>query len=142
MAPSARLRQWYGHDPARYEEFARRYRREIASGEQATALTQLRQLAGAGPPHCVSACRILLQLSMTAGSICQDHQLLSTLRLDPRALARAACLSLRRIERRLTSRTIALARPYLSAGLRLWLLWTLVAHRPSQVSQVARHANP
>jgi uncharacterized protein YeaO (DUF488 family) len=48
VAPSAPLRQWYGHDPARHEECARRYRGELASGEQAAALGYLRQLAEAG----------------------------------------------------------------------------------------------
>ncbi|HLH29206.1 MAG TPA: DUF488 family protein [Acidimicrobiales bacterium] len=28
-APSTELRQWYGHDPDRFEEFARRYRAEL-----------------------------------------------------------------------------------------------------------------
>ena len=29
LAPSTKLRQWYGHDPARWEEFRRRYRGEL-----------------------------------------------------------------------------------------------------------------
>ena len=28
-APSSELRQWYGHEPARFDEFARRYRTEL-----------------------------------------------------------------------------------------------------------------
>ena len=33
VAPSTELRQWYGHDPARFDEFAGRYRAELdASG--------------------------------------------------------------------------------------------------------------
>ncbi len=33
VAPSTELREWYGHDPDRYDEFARRYRAELdASG--------------------------------------------------------------------------------------------------------------
>lgn len=33
VAPSAALRQWYGHDPSRYGEFAERYAAELdASG--------------------------------------------------------------------------------------------------------------
>jgi len=31
LAPSTKLRQWYGHDPARWEEFRRRYRGELRS---------------------------------------------------------------------------------------------------------------
>jgi uncharacterized protein YeaO (DUF488 family) len=29
IAPTAELRKWFGHDPARWEEFARRYRKEL-----------------------------------------------------------------------------------------------------------------
>ncbi len=29
VAPSPELRQWYGHDPAKWLEFQRRYRREL-----------------------------------------------------------------------------------------------------------------
>ena len=29
LAPSAELRQWFGHDPARFEEFRRRYIEEL-----------------------------------------------------------------------------------------------------------------
>jgi uncharacterized protein YeaO (DUF488 family) len=30
VAPSAELRRWFGHDPARFPEFAQRYREELA----------------------------------------------------------------------------------------------------------------
>lgn len=30
VAPSTALRKWYGHEPQRFEEFARRYRKELA----------------------------------------------------------------------------------------------------------------
>lgn len=30
LAPSQRLRQWFGHDPERFVEFARRYREELS----------------------------------------------------------------------------------------------------------------
>lgn len=29
VAPSTELRRWFGHDPARFDEFARRYRAEL-----------------------------------------------------------------------------------------------------------------
>ena len=38
IAPSTALRKWYGHDPARFEEFARRYRAELEEPERAEAL--------------------------------------------------------------------------------------------------------
>lgn len=49
VAPSTGLRTWYGHDPERYHEFARRYRAELDDAERATALAHLRELAAAGP---------------------------------------------------------------------------------------------
>lgn len=39
LAPSNELRRWFGHDPAKFEEFARRYREELA--EHAEALNEL-----------------------------------------------------------------------------------------------------
>ena len=42
LAPSAALRTWFGHDPARWAEFRRRYRRELAATD---ARSQLRELA-------------------------------------------------------------------------------------------------
>lgn len=49
VAPSNELRQWYGHAPERFAEFARRYRAELEEPERAAALGQLRTLAAAGP---------------------------------------------------------------------------------------------
>ncbi len=37
VAPSAALRTWYGHDPARWDEFRRRYRAELDENEAAWA---------------------------------------------------------------------------------------------------------
>lgn len=48
VAPSAELRTWYGHDPARFEEFARRYQAELDEPERRAALADLRDLAEAG----------------------------------------------------------------------------------------------
>ena len=46
VAPSTELRTWYGHDPARFEEFGRRYRAELKDSERATALKHLRGWRG------------------------------------------------------------------------------------------------
>jgi len=47
IAPSAGLRKWFGHDPARWREFRRRYATEIyAHSDQ---LAELRSLARRGP---------------------------------------------------------------------------------------------
>ena len=48
IAPSTELRKWYGHDPDRYAEFARRYRAELGDPVRAAALANLRKLAGHG----------------------------------------------------------------------------------------------
>lgn len=45
IAPSTTLRKWYGHDPERFKEFARRYRAELKEPERAKALDHLRTLA-------------------------------------------------------------------------------------------------
>jgi uncharacterized protein YeaO (DUF488 family) len=45
VAPSTELRRWYGHDPARFEEFRRRYEAELAGPPAAEALRHLRDLA-------------------------------------------------------------------------------------------------
>jgi uncharacterized protein YeaO (DUF488 family) len=35
VAPSTQLRQWFGHDPAKWDEFRRRYRAELDASPQA-----------------------------------------------------------------------------------------------------------
>lgn len=46
LAPSTGLRKWFGHDPARWEEFQRRYTDEVR--QHLDQLEQLRTLAGKG----------------------------------------------------------------------------------------------
>jgi uncharacterized protein YeaO (DUF488 family) len=38
VAPSTELRQWFGHDPKKWNEFQRRYRAELESQPQASQL--------------------------------------------------------------------------------------------------------
>ncbi|HEY6457222.1 MAG TPA: DUF488 domain-containing protein [Steroidobacteraceae bacterium] len=47
VAPTPRLRKWFDHDPARWEEFHRRYRIELAANEVAVA--RVRDLLKRGP---------------------------------------------------------------------------------------------
>jgi uncharacterized protein YeaO (DUF488 family) len=47
VAPSTELRRWFGHDPAKWEGFQRRYRRELAA--RPAALVPLLDAARAGP---------------------------------------------------------------------------------------------
>jgi uncharacterized protein YeaO (DUF488 family) len=45
IAPSPELRRWFGHDPARWAEFGRRYHAELALNDEAVArLTDLLKL--------------------------------------------------------------------------------------------------
>ena len=43
IAPSAELRRWFGHDPARWRVFRTRYRKELLELERTVALDRLRQ---------------------------------------------------------------------------------------------------
>lgn len=45
VAPSTELRRWYGHDPSKFSEFARRYREELAASPAAEAAARLRDAA-------------------------------------------------------------------------------------------------
>ena len=47
IAPSPELRKWFGHDPARWAEFGRRYRAELARNDEAVA--RLSDLSKHGP---------------------------------------------------------------------------------------------
>lgn len=46
LAPSTELRRWFGHDPARFDEFRRRYRAELE--QAADALDELVERARDG----------------------------------------------------------------------------------------------
>lgn len=55
LAPSSELRRWFGHDPARFPEFRRRYERELAA--QGDKLRDLRGRARRGTLTIVYAAR-------------------------------------------------------------------------------------
>lgn len=55
VAPSDELRRWYGHDPAKFEEFRRRYLAELDQPGQRAAVVQLRGLAADGPLTLITA---------------------------------------------------------------------------------------
>lgn len=57
VAPSAELRTWYQHDPAKFDEFRRRYVAELSAPEEQTAVDRLRTLAAAGPVTLLTASR-------------------------------------------------------------------------------------
>ncbi|OBH48265.1 hypothetical protein A5687_01800 [Mycobacterium mantenii] len=56
VAPSKDLREWYQHDPDRFDEFASRYKSELSGS---SALDELRKLAKRGPVTLVTATRDL-----------------------------------------------------------------------------------
>jgi uncharacterized protein YeaO (DUF488 family) len=55
VAPSDALRTWFGHDPARWDEFRRRYREELDASPAAVA--ELRERAALGPITLVYSAR-------------------------------------------------------------------------------------
>jgi uncharacterized protein YeaO (DUF488 family) len=55
LAPSTELRKWFGHDPARWEEFRHRYAAELAARPQ--ALVCLREALQRGPVTLLTASR-------------------------------------------------------------------------------------
>jgi uncharacterized protein YeaO (DUF488 family) len=57
IAPSTELRRWYGHDPARFTEFRRRYEAELSGSPAAGALQSLRDLAAEHPVVLLTATR-------------------------------------------------------------------------------------
>jgi uncharacterized protein YeaO (DUF488 family) len=59
IAPSTELRKWYSHEPARFDEFAKRYAAELETDEPAAALAELRDALKAGPVTLVTAARDL-----------------------------------------------------------------------------------
>jgi uncharacterized protein YeaO (DUF488 family) len=57
VAPSSQLRTWYGHDPAKFPEFRRRYLAELTQPGPQAALSRLRALAAEGPVILLTATR-------------------------------------------------------------------------------------
>lgn len=57
VAPSRDLRQWFGHDPAKFEEFRRRYHEELRAEHRAAAVDELVQWARAGRVTLLTATR-------------------------------------------------------------------------------------
>ncbi len=70
VAPSTELRRWYGHDPARFEAFRRRYLAELAEPERQEAVRHLRELARSGRLTLVTATR---DLDHSQAAVLVDH---------------------------------------------------------------------
>lgn len=65
VSPSDELRRWYGHDPAKYDEFRRRYLAELDQPAQRAAVDRLRGLAAKGPVTLITASKAV-QISEAA----------------------------------------------------------------------------
>lgn len=57
VAPSQELRRWFGHDPARFEEFARCYREELRDASRTGAVDELAGWARTGRVTLLTATR-------------------------------------------------------------------------------------
>lgn len=55
IAPSPALRKWYGHDPKKWPEFQKRYRKELKANEDEVA--RLGEICAAGPVTFVYAAK-------------------------------------------------------------------------------------
>ena len=73
-APSTELRKWYGHDPAKFDEFRRRYLDELSGAAQRKELGRLRALAATGPVTLLTATRAvdISQAAVLAQVLGQD----------------------------------------------------------------------
>lgn len=76
VAPSTALRRWYGHDPERFEEFARRYRAELKQPSPAAAVEHLREMAETRPVILLTATKSvrISQAAVLADLLCEQPQ--------------------------------------------------------------------
>jgi uncharacterized protein YeaO (DUF488 family) len=70
VAPSPELRRWYGHDAAKFEEFARRYGDELRHGTAAEAVAHLLEVARGRPVTLLTATR---DLARSGARVLADH---------------------------------------------------------------------
>jgi uncharacterized protein YeaO (DUF488 family) len=76
VAPSTKLRKWYGHTPEKFPEFRRRYIAELAQPGPQAAFGRLRTLAAAGPVALLTATRDAgrSNAGVLAEILCQDSR--------------------------------------------------------------------
>jgi uncharacterized protein YeaO (DUF488 family) len=70
VAPSDELRQWYGHDPPKFDEFRRRYLAELDQPEPGAAVSRLRALAAGGPVTLLTATK---DVQHSQAAVLADH---------------------------------------------------------------------
>jgi uncharacterized protein YeaO (DUF488 family) len=71
-APSTELRRWYGHDPAKFDDFARRYRDELSRTPGSDAVDRLLRLVECAPVALVTATR---DVEHSGARVLRDHLL-------------------------------------------------------------------
>ena len=73
-APSTELRRWYGHDPAKFDEFRRRFLDELSGSAQRKELGRLRALAADRPLTLLTATKAvdISQAAVLAQILRQD----------------------------------------------------------------------
>jgi uncharacterized protein YeaO (DUF488 family) len=76
VAPSTGLRTWYQHDPAKFEEFRRRYTAELAEPGPREAVGRLRAMARSRPVTLLTAVKELdlSQAAVLAGLLRENAQ--------------------------------------------------------------------
>lgn len=75
VAPSKELRTWYQHDPAKFDEFRRRYLAELDAPAARAALARLRALAADGPVTLLTATKELdLSQAAVLAGLLRDTQ--------------------------------------------------------------------
>lgn len=72
VAPSTALRRWYGHEPARFDEFARRYREELGREPASAAVAALAAIAASRRLVLVTATR---DVEHSGARVLRDHLL-------------------------------------------------------------------
>ena len=70
VAPSDELRRWYGHDPAKFDEFRRRYLAELDQPGPRAAVARLRALAAGGPVTLLTATK---DVQHSQAAVLADH---------------------------------------------------------------------
>ena len=70
IAPSNELRKWYGHDPAKFEQFRQRYEDELGSEPARTAVEKLRDLAQQGPLTLIFSAR---DVALSDAAVLRDY---------------------------------------------------------------------
>jgi uncharacterized protein YeaO (DUF488 family) len=69
-APTTELRRWYGHDPERFTEFARRYRAELRRPPASDAVDHLLKLASTRPVVLLTA---TADVAHSGARVLHDH---------------------------------------------------------------------